>query len=281
MRIFLCSLALIVAVTAAACGSSSSSGSSSASNAGSGGGTTASAPHLLVPGQITIGIEPYGPPFQIPPMSHPTGFEISVVEDIVKKLGLKQSDIKWVHVPFDKVVFPGPKQWDMDSDDFTVTPDRAKVVDFSDSYLDTNAGVLVSKTGKGASVKSIADLKKLQLCAQSKTTDLDFIKNTIQPDKAPLEYPSTPLANQAVIAGVCDAELNDLPITEDAVSKSNGKLETVGQIQTGEHLGIVFAKGNPLRDQVNRALAEMRSDGSLQALQQQWFSKELAVPTLQ
>ena len=274
MRILLCSLALIVALTAAACGSSSSS-------SGSGSGTGATGPHLLQPGQITIGIEPYGPPFQIPPMSHPTGFEISVVEDIVKKLGLQQSDIKWVHVPFDKVVFPGPKQWDMDIDDFTVTPQRAKVVDFSDSYLDTNAGVLVGKTGKGANVTSIADLKKLQLCAQSKTTDLDYINNTIKPDKQPLEYPSTPLANQAVIAGVCDAELNDLPITEDAVSKSSGKLEVVGQIDTGEHLGIVFAKGNPLRDQVNQALQQMKADGSLKALQQKWFSKELAVPTLQ
>ena len=273
MRILLCSLALIVAATTAACGSSSSSGSSSPS--------TSTGPHLLTPGQITIGIEPYGPPFQIPPMSHPTGFEISVVEDIAKKLGLKQSDIHWVHVPFDKVVFPGPKQWDMDIDDFTVTPARAKVVDFSDSYLDTNAGVLVSKAGKGANVTSIADLKNLQLCAQSKTTDLDYIKNTIQPAKAPLEYPSTVLANQAVIAGVCDAELNDLPITEDAVSKSGGKLEVVGQIATGEHLGIVFAKGNPLRAQVNQALQQMKSDGSLKALQQQWFSKELAVPTLQ
>lgn len=269
MRILLCSLALIVAATAAACGSSSGSGSSS------GGG-----PHLLQPGQITVGIEPYGPPFQIPPMSHPTGFEISVVEDVVQKLGLKQSDIKWVHVPFDKVVFPGPKQWDMDIDDFTVTPQRAQVVDFSDSYLETNAGVLVSKTGKGANVTSIADLKSLQLCAQSKTTDLDYIKNTIQPDKAPLEYPSTPLANQAVIAGVCDAELNDLPITEDAASKSKGKLEVVGQIDTGEHLGIVFAKGNPLRDQVNQALAQMKSDGSLEALQKKWFSKDFAIPTL-
>jgi polar amino acid transport system substrate-binding protein len=276
MRILLCSLALVVAVTAAACGSSSSVGSGS-----DGPASTASGPHLLTPGQITIGIEPYGPPFQIPPMSHPTGFEISVVEDIVKKLGLQQSDIKWMHVPFDKVVFPGPKQWDMDIDDFTVTPQRAQVVDFSDSYLDTNAGVLVAKNGKAANVTSIADLKKLQLCAQAKTTDLDYINNTIKPDKAPLEYPSTPLANQAVIAGVCDAELNDLPITEDAVSKSHGKLEVVGQIKTGEHLGIVFAKGNPLRDQVNQALAAMKADGSLQALQQKWFSKELAVPTLQ
>ncbi len=278
MRILLCSLALVVAATAAGCGSSSSSGSSSGQN--SSGSTTASL-HLLTPGQITVGIEPYGPPFQIPPMSHPTGFEISVVEDIVKKLGLQQSDIKWMHVPFGKVVFPGPKQWDMDIDDFTVTPQRAQVVDFSDSYLDTNAGVLVSKSGKGANVTSIADLKKLQLCAQSKTTDLDYIKNTIQPDKAPLEYPSTPLANEAVIAGVCDAELNDLPIVEDAVSKSKGKLEAVGQIQTGEHLGIVFAKGNPLRDQVNQALAAMKADGSLEALQKKWFAKDLAIPTLQ
>ena len=274
MRSLLCSLALIVAATAAACGSSSSS-------SGSSGGSTASGPHLLTPGQITVGIEPYGPPFQIPPMSHPTGFEISVIEDIVKNLGLKQSDIKWVHVPFDKVVFPGPKQWDMDIDDFTVTPQRAQVVDFSNSYLDTNAVVLVSKTGKGANVTSIADLKSLQLCAQSKTTDLDYINNTIQPTKKPLEYPSTVLANQAVIAGVCDAELNDLPIVEDAVSKSNGKLKVAGQIKTGDHLGIVFAKGNPLRDQVNQALAKMESDGTLQALQQKWFSKELAVPTLQ
>jgi polar amino acid transport system substrate-binding protein len=273
MRILLCSLVLAVAVTAAACGSSSSSGGS--------GSSTPSGPHLLKPGQITIGIEPYGPPFQIPPMSHPTGFEISVVEDIVKKLGLKQSDIRWMHVPFDKVVFPGPKPWDMDIDDFSVTPQRAQVVDFSNSYLDTNAGVLVSKTGNAANVKSVADLKKLQLCAQSKTTDLTYIQDTIKPDKAPLEYPSTVLANQAVLAGVCDAELNDLPIVEDAVSKSKGKLEAVGQIQTGDHLGIVFAKGNPLRNQVNQALASMKADGSLQALQQKWFSKELAVPTLQ
>jgi len=278
MRILLCSLALVVAAMTAGCGSSSSSGSSSGQN--SSGSTTAS-PHLLTPGQITVGIEPYGPPFQIPPMSHPTGFEISVVEDIVKKLGLQQSDIKWMHVPFGKVVFPGPKQWDMDIDDFTVTPQRAQVVDFSDSYLDTNAGVLVSKSGKGANVTSIADLKQLQLCAQSKTTDLDYITNTIKPAKAPLEYPSTPLANEAVIAGVCDAELNDLPIVEDAVSKSKGKLEAVGQIDTGEHLGIVFAKGNPLRDQVNQALAAMKADGSLEALQKKWFSKDLAIPTLQ
>ena len=169
-----------------------------------------------------------------------------------------------MHVPFDKVVFPGPKQWDMDIDDFSVTPQRAQVRRLQQllpRHQRRRAGLEDRQRGERH------EHRRPQEAAAVRAVQDDRPGPTSRTRSSPTRRRSSTRRRcwptRRCIAGVCDAELNDLPIVEDAVSKSKGKLEAVGQIQTGDHLGIVFAKGNPLRDQVNQALASMKADGSL------------------
>ena len=109
-----------------------------------------------------------------------------------------------------EAVRPGHKTFDISFQEATITAQRKKTVDFTSSYFDANQGVLLSK--KAPVPHSLADLKKLQTCAQTDTTGLDYIQQKLHPDKAPLIYQSTAAAFVAVQIGRCDALVLDTPI---------------------------------------------------------------------
>ena len=98
-------------------------------------------------------------------------------------------------------------------------------------------------------------------------------------------FEDTNAAKQALLNNQIDAIVADLPTAFYISAVEIPKSAIVGQFQpaTGEQeeFGMLFEKGNPLRDCVNEALGIMTADGTLQQIEQTWLSTEVEVPVLQ
>ena len=210
------------------------------------------------------------------------GFESAVAFAVAKQLGFGKGDVVWTYVPFAKSYAPGPKSFDFDINEISYTPARAKVVDFSDSYYDVNQAVVVNKGTPIASVHSIAGLRKYKFGAQLGTTSYNAIVNVIKPTSKPAVYDTNDKAVFALKSKQIDALVVDLPTAfyVTAVQVPNGRI--LGQLaaKTGEHFGMVLKKGNPLTACVNQALAKLKANGTLKAIQALWLSKVVAAPVL-
>ncbi len=215
--------------------------------------------------------------------SNGKGFEPAVAYAVAAKLGFPRSQVKWVYVPFNRSYAPGPKNFDLDINQISYTPARAKVVSFSDSYYDVNQALVVLKGKPISRVRSVAGLKPYKLGAQLGTTSYQFINGTVKPSKSPAVFPQNAAAVQALKNGQIDGLVVDLPTAfyVTAVQVPNSKI--LGQFPTetgGEHFGMVLAKGNPLVTCVNRALASLKASGTLKKIQQQWLAKATGAPVL-
>ena len=205
-------------------------------------------------------------------ITNPKGYEVDVATLIAKQLGLSP---QWVYTPWTSLFAPGVKKFDVSFQEATITPDRKKTVDFTASYFDANQGVLLST--KAAAPKSLADLKKLQTCAQAGTTGLDYIKTKLHPARAPLVYQATTAAFTAVQIGRCDALVLDTPIVASQKKAKPAAYGAVsGQIITHEQYGAVLQKGNKLTAQLNTAIKKLWADGTISKLQKKWFNLDFS-----
>jgi polar amino acid transport system substrate-binding protein len=219
-------------------------------------------------GTLTVGTSyPYYKPFKAGPKDNPTGFEADVAHQIAMRLAL--ANVAWSVATFDSLYAPGPKRWDLAMDEISYTAPRAQVVDFSDPYYTIQQGLLVRTGTPIAGAHAIADLKPYHFGAQTGTTGLDYIKNTIKPAKIS-EYDDTVTAAQALSNGQIDAVVIDVPIAIP-LTQQFPTLQVVGQFMTNESYAMTFVKGNPLVACVDQALAAMKADGTLKMLTGQYF----------
>jgi polar amino acid transport system substrate-binding protein len=285
-------LVAALAFLAAGCGGSS--------NESAGSGTTMTAAvsckkadlNLVTAGELTVGTDnpAYPPwfggkekaPWKVSDPRSGQGFESAVAYAVAKKLGFANSEVTWIRVPFNTSFAPGPKKFDFDINQISFKPARAKAVDFSDSYYDVNQAIAVLKGTPIAKAKSIADLKPYKLGAQLGTTSYDFIKNKIDPSKQPAVYDTNDAAVQAFKNKQIDGLVADLPTAIFITAAEVDNSEVLGQFASpaGEHFAMVFVKGNSLVKCVNKALASLKSDGTLQQIQDKWLSKVVGVPVL-
>jgi polar amino acid transport system substrate-binding protein len=209
------------------------------------------------------------------------GYESAVAYAVAKQLGYSRAKVKWVYVPFAKSFAPGKKSFDFDITQISYTPERAKVVDFSASYYDVNQAIVVRKGTPIANVHSVAGLKPYTLSAQLGTTSYGFIRSQIKP-KSVKVYNTNDKAVFALKNKLVDGVVVDLPTAfyVTAVQVPNSKILGQFASTTGEHFGMVFQKGNPLRACVNRALATMKRNGTLRRIKATWLSKVVSVPVL-
>ena len=165
---------VVGALALASCGSSDSDGASSS--------TSTTCP-TIKDGTLTIGTDSpaYEPWFVDDKPSNGKGFESAVAYAVAKELGYAKADVTWKTVPFNNSYAPGKKAFDFDINQISISPERAKVVTFSDGYYDVNQAIVGFEDSKAADAKSVADLKDLKLGAQVGTTSLDFINEVIKP----------------------------------------------------------------------------------------------------
>jgi polar amino acid transport system substrate-binding protein len=284
------SLALVFVLVLAGCGGSSSKSSQGTTS----GSSCAKADLTLVhSGQLTVGTDnpAYPPwfggseksPWKVSDPRSGEGFESAVTYAVAKQLGFAKNDVKWIVVPFNTSFAPGPKKFDFDINEISYTPARAKVVGFSDSYYDVNQAVVAKKGTKIAQATSTADLQQYKLGAQLGTTSYQYIKDKIKPSKQPAVFDTNDAAVASLKNGQIDGLVVDLPTAFYVTAAQVPNSKIVGQFPTGnagERFGMVFQKGNTLVGCVNAALGTLKSDGTLQKIQDKWLAKVGGAPIL-
>jgi polar amino acid transport system substrate-binding protein len=253
---------------------------------------------LKEPGTLTIGTDnpafsPWfeggtaeGSDWEFNDPTNGEGFESAVAYAVAEKVGFQKGEVNWVVVPFNQSFRPGEKSFDFDINQISVTDERDRAVDFSDSYYDVNQALVARLGTPVADATSVADLKGNRLGAQVGTTSLAFIQEQIQPDQEPRVYDTSNDVVSAFNGKQIDGIVVDLPTAFFLVDSEEAKSgKVVGQFPAAEgeqeHFGMLFEEGNPLRDCVNRALTELRDEGTLEEIQQQWLSEKRSVPVLE
>jgi polar amino acid transport system substrate-binding protein len=238
------------------------------------------------PGTLTITTDKpaYPPWFVDDAPENGKGYEGAVAAAVAEQLGFTPDQVTWTRTKFDAAIAPGPKDWDFDINQFSITEERKQAVDFSSPYYDVTQAVITTAGSKAAKAKSLADLKGLKIGAQVGTTSYDAILSAIDPSQKPAVYNSNDDAKQALENGQVDAIVTDLPTAFyiTAAELDNGKI--VGQLPSGtgdqEQFGLVLDKGSPLTTCVSQAVDALRADGTLDQLVDEWLSQAGGAPEL-
>jgi polar amino acid transport system substrate-binding protein len=241
---------------------------------------------LTTPGKLTIATDKpaFEPWFKNDDPKNGEGFESAVAYAVAGKLGFTKDEVTWTTESFDASYAPGPKKFDFDINQVSITPARQKAVTFSDGYYDVQQGVVTLNGGKYANVAGVADLKKAKIAVQVGTTALQAVQNQIQPSVQPQVFNNQIDAVNALKNKQVDALVVDLPtafyVTAAQVkgSKIAGQLPQSGT--GGEQFGLLLEKGNPLVTCLNQAVAAVKSSGELATIQNQWLTSSAGAPVL-
>ena len=269
--------------TTSATGSASASATSSASPAAD------ACPKGQLPtrttGTLTVGTDnpAYEPWFSDNKPANGKGFESAVAYAVAKQLGY--DTISWTVASFNTVVAPGPKKFDFDVNEVSITPARMKAVDFSSGYYAVTQTLIALKSSPIAKATSIADLKNAKLGAQVGTTSYSTITDVIKPSKAPSAFDNNDIAKAALKNGQIDGIIVDLPTAFYITGAEIPTATIVGQFANadnanGEQFGLVLDKGSKLTPCVTGAVDALRADGTLQQLADKWLAKSAGAPVL-
>jgi polar amino acid transport system substrate-binding protein len=275
-------LAVFGLATATACAPVDNTSSNTSSGSAAAGSCSKDSLTTLSKGTITFGTDqPAYPPWFIDDdPANGRGFESAVAYAVADKLGYGKNDVKWVRVPFNAAIAPGPKTFDANLNEFSITDDRKQAVDFSSPYFDVTQAVVAVKSSPAAAVKDLAGLKGLKLGAQVGTTSYTAAK-AIDPGVA--VFNNNDDAKAALSSGQLDGLVLDLPTAFEVQSElTDGVI--VGQLPAGtekaEQFGIVLDKGSALTACVSKAVDALGDNGDLFKLQKTWLAGAGAAPML-
>jgi polar amino acid transport system substrate-binding protein len=284
-------LAIVVALLVSACGSSSSTssgpsnaGSSSASAAASANSCAKSSLSLHSPGVLTVATDSpaYPPYFENNKPANGKGFESAVAYAVAGKLGFSTSQVKWTVEPFDSSYAPGPKSFDFDINEISITPARARQVDFSTPYYVNPQGIIVASSSPYAHATSLAALKGAKIGVQLGSTSLDAVDSEIKPSNQPQVFNTSNDVVAAFKIHRVDAIVVDLATAFDLTSTELPHTTIAGQFSApgGDNWGLLLNKGSKLTRCVDQAVASLRSDGTIAALSKRWIASAASVPVV-
>jgi polar amino acid transport system substrate-binding protein len=255
----------------------------------------ANADALFAPGVLTVGTgNPAFPPwwgggendgseFEINDPANGEGYEGAVVAEVAARLGFAFPDeVTFVPVAFNQSFAPGPKDFDFVLQQISHTARRDESVDFSESYYDVNQALVANEDSPIAGATSVDDLVDARLGAPIGTTSLEVIETVIQPAQEPQVYDDLAQAVQDLASGAIDGIVVDLPtgFFIAAVEIRGGVV--VGQFaaESQEYFAMAFETADPLVACVNLALQEMKADGTLDAIHEEWLASATNAPVL-
>jgi polar amino acid transport system substrate-binding protein len=197
------------------------------------------------------------------PQSIKDGYEYCMAAELANMAGLSKVAVK--NVSFDQLVAGHTNDYDIALAEITITPERAKVVDFSIPYFESNIGVLVQK---GADVTE-SNITSKSCAAYSGTTSVTFLQDKLHCASMKV-YPDSQTLYQGLLSGQVDADFLDTAIVL-AEAKATGKLDVVGQYNTGETYGAIYPKGSANEDAFNTGIKTMKTDGTLDGLSKSYL----------
>lgn len=256
----------------AGCGNSNAASTDSSSDAKS---DEKKGMTLIDDGKLTVVAELGFAPFEYmdEKTGEPVGFDVDVINAVAEKMGLTASYLP--NQKFDTLV-PIIKQGgkaDVSIAAITITDERLESVDFSEPYLDSNQAIVVAK-GSSETEETLNDASKQVVC-QGGTTGDEWIGENL-PDAVRVPVDDVTAALTGVQTGLYQAMVVDLPVASYMLAQSFSDLQIVKEIPTGEQYGIAVSKDNPeLTQAVNKALEDMKSDGTMKEIETKWFGSEI------
>jgi polar amino acid transport system substrate-binding protein len=254
--------------------------------------TTAATAESCKPGQLptvqegvlTVATDQpaYPPYFEDEDPTNGEGFESAVAYAIADQLGYPAAKVKWTVEPFNSSYAPGPKNFDFDVNQISISPVREKAVDFSSPYYTANQAVVALKGSDAAGAKSLADLEETQIGVQIGTTSLDAVEAEIEPSEQPEVFNNSGDVVTALKNEQIDAVVVDLPTALYLTAVQVPSATVVGQFSApgGDEWGALLEKDSELTACVSEAVDELRESGELQQLETRWMSKAAGAPEL-
>jgi polar amino acid transport system substrate-binding protein len=270
-------LAAIAALALAACAPTDDAGSSDTA-------TDGSLP-TIKDGVLTIATsDPAYEPWVVD--SDPTngeGFESAVAYAVADQLGFDKDHVEWTVASFDQIIAPGAKDFDFAINQVSISDEREANLDFSSPYYTTAQAVVTLEGSAGAGAKTLAELKGLKIGAMVGTTSLTAAQESIAPSTPVSPFNDNDQVKQALIAGLVDAIVVDLPtaLYITAAELDGGIIVgTLPDSAGGDQFGLVLDKGSKLTTPVSEAVDALRENGTLADLEAQWLTDAAGAPVL-
>jgi polar amino acid transport system substrate-binding protein len=235
----------------------------------------------VTPGKLTIAT---GNPAWEPWIINDTpesgeGYEAAVAYAVAEELGFAKEDVLWIRTDFDAAIQPGAKDFDFNLQQFSITAERAEIVDFSSPYYKEPLVVIAKQDSAFAGAKSIADLKDALFGAASGDIAVNYTTEKIAPTQTVQVYNNLSDVFAALNSGQIDAAIVGL-LTGDYVINIEGEQVTdgivIGSIAGSEDstdgLGLLLEKDSKITAEVSKAIDTLRDNGTLDELRAKWLS---------
>ena len=167
-------------------------------------------------------------------------------------------------------------QYMIAGDGISITDERDKIIDFSDSYIVLQQRILVASGN--SDITTAADIQNgdFKVATQKGTTNYELAVSLFGADKVDA-YDQFDFAIAAVISGDADASIVDEVAGLGYMGANKNKVKLVGEGLQTDPLGFAFPEGSPLVDVINQGLALMKENGKLQEINDKFFSPGFTV----
>jgi len=242
---------------------------------------------FVTPGKFTVATgEPAYYPYVIDDAPETgKGFESAVAYAVAKQLGFAADDVVWVRTGFDEAIQPGPKTFDVNLQQFSITDKRKATVDFSSPYYSTPQAVITIKGSKAEGATSIADLADVVIGAQTGTTSLEAINDVIKPTQDATVFNTNDDAVLALTSGQIDALVVDLPTAFYLTGAELDDGVLIGQLPAEDGIsdewGLLLDKDSKLTADVTAAVDALTADGTLAQIADTWLGADAGAAVLE
>lgn len=222
--------------------------------------------------EVTIAVENAYLPFNYidADTGEAAGWDYDAIDHMAGLLNFEPVYETFAWEPMIQAVADG--QFDMAADGITITDERAEVVDFSDGYINIEQRLLVQVgEDRFADADELAEDDSLTIGSQTGTTNYDTAVELVGEDSVQA-FEQFGFAVQALIAGDVDAVIMDETAGQGYVGENADDVEIVGPSISSDELGFIFPKDSDLVCPINEAIAEMKADGTMEALGEEYFS---------
>jgi polar amino acid transport system substrate-binding protein len=222
--------------------------------------------------EVTIAVENAYLPFNYidAETGEPAGWDYDALNDMAERLNFVPVYETFAWEPMIQAVADG--QFDMAADGITINDERAEIVDFSDGYINIEQRMLVQVgEDRFADADELAADESLVIGSQTGTTNYDTAVELVGEDRV-TAFEQFGFAVQALIAGDVDAVIMDETAGQGYVGENAEEVELVGDSLSSDELGFIFPPDSDLVCPINQAIAEMKADGTMEALGEKFFS---------